>query len=100
MHARVSTMQMDPARIDDAVNEFKENVLPTLKEMDGFKGFTLVADRSSGKTIGTSYWESKDHMDASEERVKEARQRTADAGAAQGPPEVEHFEVAHDTFMG
>jgi heme-degrading monooxygenase HmoA len=100
MHARVSTMQMEPARIDDAVNEFKQNVLPTIKEIDGFKGFTLVADRSSGKVIGTSYWESQDHMDASEEQVTEARQRTADAGGSQTPPQVDRFEVVHDTFMG
>ena len=93
-------MQMDPTRIDDAVSEFQQNVLPTIKEIDGFKGFTLVADRSSGKVIGTSYWDSEEQMAASEEQVKQARQRTADAGGAQTPPQVEHFEVAHDTFMG
>jgi heme-degrading monooxygenase HmoA len=93
-------MQMEPARVDDAVSEFKQNVLPTIEQIDGFKGFTLIADRSSGKVIGTSYWESQEHMDASEEQVKEARQRTADAGGSQTPPQVEHYEVAHDTFVG
>src|SRR5437867_3991489 len=100
MHARVSTMQMDPARVDEAVSEFQDNVLPTIKEIDGFKGFTLIADRSSGKVVGTSYWESEEHMEASEEQVVEARQRTAHAGGSTTPPQVERFEVAHDTFLG
>jgi heme-degrading monooxygenase HmoA len=100
MHARVSTIQMDPARVDEAVSEFENNILPTIKEIDGFKGFTLAADRSSGKVIGTSYWESQEHMEASEEQVLEARQRTADAGGSQSPPQVEHFEVTVDTFVG
>src|SRR5919106_4432489 len=98
MHARVTTIQMDPARVDEAVSNFEEEDLPTIKGMDGFKGFTLIVDRASGKVVGISYWASKEQMDASEESVKDARQRTAETGGATGAPEVERFEVALDTF--
>jgi heme-degrading monooxygenase HmoA len=99
MHARVTTMQMDPGRIDDATRQLEERDLPTFKEMDGFRGFTLFADRSSGKVFGISYWDSEDQMTASEEQVKDARQRAADTGGASAGPQVERFEVALDSFV-
>ena len=36
MHARVSTIQLDPARIDEAVSEFEEQGLPAFRQIDGF----------------------------------------------------------------
>jgi heme-degrading monooxygenase HmoA len=98
MHARHTTIQFDPAKVDEAVSQFEEQDLPGIKEMDGFNGFTLFVDRSSGKAIGISYWESKEHMDATEQAVRDARQRTADTGGATAPPQVEVFEVALDTY--
>ena len=100
MHARVSTIQLDPARIDEAVSEFEEQGLPAFRQIDGFRGFTLLIDRTSGKVIGTSYWSSREQMVASEEEGESARQRVAAMGQAQSPPAVERFEVALDTFVG
>ena len=99
MHARVTTIEMDPARVDEAVAMVEEQDLPTWKELDGFKGFTLVLDRKTGKVVGTSYWATQEHMQASEEAVAGARQRAADTGGASEPPQVERFEVALDTFV-
>lgn len=99
MHARMSTIQMNPDRIDQAVGQLEEQDLPGWKELDGFRGFTLFADRSSGKVFGISYWDSKEQMDAAEAVVSDARQRAADTGGASAPPQVELFEVALDTFV-
>jgi heme-degrading monooxygenase HmoA len=99
LHARVTTIEMDPARIDEVVAQVEEQDLPTWKGIDGFKGFTLLIDRSSGKVIGTSYWSTQEQMQASEEKVVESRQRAADAGGASSPPQVERFEVGLDSFM-
>ena len=97
MHARVTTMTLDPSKIDAAAQHFREHDLPTIEAMDGFKGFTLLVDRESGRVIGTSYWESEEKMEASEEAVKDARERTAQLGGASAAPTVEHYEVAIDT---
>ena len=99
MHARMTTIHMDAGRIDQAVSRVEEEELPTWKELDGFQGFTLFADRSSGEVIGISYWDSKEHMNAAEETVKASRERAAEAGGATGEPQVEVFEVALDTFV-
>jgi heme-degrading monooxygenase HmoA len=100
VHARLSTIQMDPARIDETVSEFEEQDLPTIKQIGGFRGFTLLIDRTSGKVIGTSYWDSREQMDDSEAEGERARQRVAERGGSQSPPAVERFEVALDTFVG
>lgn len=98
MHARLTTIQMDPGKIDEAVSQFEENDLGMIKGLDGFNGFTLFADRAGGKVLGISYWDSKEQMDAAEQSVQDARQRTADTGGATSPPQVEVFEVAIDTY--
>jgi heme-degrading monooxygenase HmoA len=98
MHARVTTLQMDPARIDDAVRQLEQEDIPRWKEIDGFKGFTLLADRQSGKVLGTSYWESQQAMEASEDAVTPSRERAAQTGGASRPPIVERYEVAVDTM--
>jgi heme-degrading monooxygenase HmoA len=97
MHARVTTIQMDAARIDEAVRQLESEDIPRFREIDGFKGVTLLVDRESGKAVGTSYWESREQMEASEQAVEDSRRRAADAGGATSAPQVERFEVAVDT---
>jgi heme-degrading monooxygenase HmoA len=98
MHARISTLQLDAAKIDDVVGQLEEREVPEWEQMDGFKGFTLMADRQSGKAVGVSFWESADAMSASEEKVKGSRERAAETGGASGEPTVERFEVVIDTM--
>lgn len=99
MHARVTTLQLQPDRIDEVISRLEEEDLPSWRELDGFRGFTLFADRSGGTVIGTSYWDSEEQMRASEEAVKSGRQRAAETGGASSDPQVETFEVALDTFV-
>jgi len=98
MHARVTTIQMDPSRIDDAVRGLRENDIPQFEQIDGFKGFTLLVDRQGGKAIGVSFWETAEAMEASEEQVGGSRERAAEAGGASDAPEVQLYEVAVDTM--
>ncbi len=98
MHARLNTLQMDPQRIDDALRQVEQNDIPAFREIDGFRGFTVLADRSSGKVVATSYWDSEEQMRASEDAVKEARERAVDTGGASTEPQIERYEVALDTF--
>lgn len=99
MHARTTTVEGDPGRIEDALRQIESEVLPLLKEQQGFKGVTVHADRSSGKVVGTSYWESAEAMHASEEAVRSPRAETAQRGGAAGGPTIEHFEVVIDTMV-
>ena len=97
MHARVTTLQMDPSALDQVTAQLESEDIPGFQQLDGFKGLTVVADRQSGKTLALTFWESEDAMRGSEEAVKGARQRAADTGGA-GEPQVERFEVLLDTM--
>ena len=97
MHARVTTLQMDPDKVDGVADRLQNEDVPDFEKLDGYKGMTLVTDRSSGKTVAITFWESEDALNASEEAVKDARQRAADDGGA-AEPQVERFEVVFDTM--
>jgi heme-degrading monooxygenase HmoA len=97
VHARVTTLQMDPSSLDEAAAQLENEEVPSFKQLDGFKGMTLLADRQRGKTIAVTFWESGEAMRASEEGVKEARRRAAEIGHAE-EPQVERFEVLFDTM--
>ena len=96
MNSRFTYIQGDPAKIDEAIEQVKRDVVPILEGADGFKGFTLHVDRSSGSAVGVSYWETEEAMKASEEAVRAGRE---DAARTLGgdQPRVSHFEVALDT---
>ena len=72
MHAQVTTIETSPARLDDAVRFFREQVLPQLRQMDGFEEFIALSDRQSGKLVGVTLWENEELMHS----IKEVLSRT------------------------
>src|SRR5215218_8871408 len=97
MHARIGRISFSPDKADEVTSHVNENVVPKYNDTDGFKGFTLMIDRSSGQAIGISFWESEDAMRATDDLGDQARRGAADAGSGsdEGP---QHFEVAIDTM--
>jgi heme-degrading monooxygenase HmoA len=97
MNARIGRISFSPDKADDVATHVRENVVPKYEGTDGFKGFTLLLDRSGGEGIGISFWETEDAMRATEDLAAQARQGAAEAGSGsdQGP---QHFEVAIDTM--
>ena len=74
MYARLTTVVFAPGEDFDAASLFR-NVLPTLEELDGFKGmmvFSGLEDRSFG---ALTFWETAEALKAAEptlENVKRA----------------------------
>jgi heme-degrading monooxygenase HmoA len=96
MHARMTVLEGSVERIDEVIGQVESDVLPLLRQQSGFKGFTVMGDRSSGTVIATSYWDSEGDMQASEDAVRESRERAAEAVGAAAGPRVEHYEVLID----
>jgi len=92
MHARLSTIEGTPDRMDDATRHIQEQSLPELRQMDGFKGFVALGDRQSGKVLGVAFWESEEALRATEVEVSGVRSGAAEAagGTVAG---VERYEV-------
>ena len=93
MYARHVTVHGDAEKIDEGIRSVRDQVLPVLQGCAGFKGQLLLVDRAKGEAIGISLWDSEEDMNASEEKVHQTRQATAENVAATTPPEVRLYEL-------
>jgi heme-degrading monooxygenase HmoA len=91
-YARVTTLEGPPERMEDATRFVREQVLPQLQQMDGFKGFIALGDRQSGRLRGVALWESEEALRATDEAAARIRGGAAEAtgGTVAG---VENCEV-------
>ena len=92
MYARVSALEGPPELIDESLRQAREVVLPQGRLLDGFKGMIALGDRHSGKTLGITFWESKEAMRDSEEAADRQREESAKAGG-DTIVSVERYEV-------
>ena len=92
MHARVTTVHGDPARVEDGIENFKQNVQPFAREHG--KGSVLLIDRQTGDAIVVSFWEDEAGMRASEEAANALRAQAADRMSVTNDPDVGRYEVA------
>ena len=69
MFARVVVFEGTPERMARWGGErFREQVLPAMQAQEGFKGATVLLNRSSGKQIAISYWETLEAVAAAGRR--------------------------------
>lgn len=92
MYARSTTIEAQPSLIDAGIAHVRDVVMPTLGEIEGCVGVSLLVDRGSGRCIATSSWTTPDAMHASAQRVLSVRDRAAQAFG--GSPTVDEWEIA------
>ncbi len=96
MWVRMSTLQGSAGRSDEEIEQqigiLRNNILPTARKMDGYKGVLTLGDRSTGKSVSLTFWETEEAMRASEEAADRLRQQSADETQDQIAG-VERFEV-------
>ncbi len=98
MHARVTRLEASADALDEMTRQFEQHTVPVLEGLDGYKGYALLGDRGSGLAMAVTYWESEEALRASEDAVKQERERAAEtAGAASGPT-VERYEVVSSSL--
>jgi hypothetical protein len=82
MQARISTIEGDGGKIDDAVKIINEKIMPALKGLEGFRAANFLVDRSAGKLVAVAFWDSEAALEGSAEAVEPMR--TEVAGAMDG----------------
>jgi hypothetical protein len=97
MQARISTIEGDAGKIDDALKIINEKVLPTLKGLEGFTAANFLVDRSAGKLVAVAFYASEDALEGSAEAVKPMRTEVAEAmdGKVVG---TESYELAAQSW--
>jgi hypothetical protein len=79
MYARISTIEGDAAKIDDAVAIINEKIMPALKGIQGFTAANFLVDRSAGKLVAVAFWDNEAALEGSAEAVEPMRTEVADA---------------------
>jgi heme-degrading monooxygenase HmoA len=92
MYARSTTIQGQPSSIDAGIAHTRDSVMPALEGIDGCVGLSLLVDRTSGRCIITSSWESEEAMRASEQAIQPIRDRAVELLG--GSRQVEEWEIA------
>ncbi|HVR80244.1 MAG TPA: hypothetical protein VMS99_17870 [Acidimicrobiia bacterium] len=92
MFARVSTYQETEDSIAESVRRTPAAVQKA-RSMSGFKGVYSLVDRSSGKSMTITLWETEEAMRESEEAANQLRDDEAAATGA-NIVSVERYEVA------
>ncbi|HVS47763.1 MAG TPA: antibiotic biosynthesis monooxygenase [Candidatus Dormibacteraeota bacterium] len=95
MNVRATRIVGDPAKADAAGTASYQAMVASMKQVDGFLGAVLLVDRTTGSSVGLTFWESERALRASEEVATKFRSEGASAIGATGTPTVERFEVAY-----
>jgi quinol monooxygenase YgiN len=90
---RCTWLQTDPGRLDEAIELFRSEVLPTAEGMAGFCSASLMVDRQSGRAVSSVTWDSREAMEGSRETATQLRTRVAEASGAQ-VQDVAEFDLA------
>lgn len=92
--ARFVTLHSQPDQIEEVITIFRDSILPITKAQPGFQGARLLTDRSSGKTVLVTLWQSEAEMLATEENGFLRQQLAKFTHLLTVPLQRETFELA------
>lgn len=92
MHARATTVRVGHDAGDEAIGQYRE-ALTTFRGIEGNRGAFLLVDRTGGRGVGVTLWETEEAMLSSREQAEQLRQRAADQARGEIESVVE-YEVA------
>jgi heme-degrading monooxygenase HmoA len=95
MYARVTQIEIDTLRagVDDAVEIFRGEVLPHLREQPGFAGVIVLAT-PEGKGLLVGLWDTEEAAEAGSETGFYAETLARYVTLFRSPPGRERYEVA------
>jgi heme-degrading monooxygenase HmoA len=96
---RVTSLDGDPARVDEAIRHFETEVVPALSRLAGSQAAVLFVDRSTGKALAATVWTTKDDLEASADEAKSIAARATEVTGASNP-RVETYAVAFAELLG
>ncbi len=95
MYARVTTLQYQSGKLDQAFQIFRESILPETKRKAGFQRVTVLLDRRTDKAVEVTLWQTEADAKASgagSSYMQTQIAKTASLFAA--APIIEIYEVA------
>lgn len=79
---RATWLRMPPDQSDRAIEFYRTSVLPSLEALEGFCSASMLINRSTGRGVSSTTFDSREAMERNEEQAKELRNaRTRELGA-------------------
>ena len=94
MHVRAVTVQVQSGKTQEAIDLFKNSVVPAQKAQKGYQGSYLMTDASSGKALAISLWESEADMLVGESSGYYQEQIAKFGSLFTGSPDLNRYEVS------
>ena len=91
MFARTARYEVPLDRVEDDIRQAVE-MQDEVAAMPGNKGFYYFADRTTGKTMSLTLWETEETLKASDTKARDLRQRLTEPTGAR-IVSVEEFET-------
>lgn len=95
---RVTTVEGDPARVNEAISDYKVKAVPTVQKQPGARAAILLVDRKAGKSFSGTIWDTEKDLQNSEAAVAGIRKDIASKVGAPGA-KVEVFEIFHTEIL-
>ena len=94
MYSRVTLLEIDTVRstTDAAADAFRSEVLPELREQEGFEGFVLLANEE-GRGMVMTLWDTEEHAFAPAPTAFYASALERFVTLFKSPPGRERYEV-------
>jgi hypothetical protein len=92
LYARVTTSRGDPSKVEEAIDNFKEHVLPAAEQAPGLVALRLLVDRETGSASAVAFWDSVGAMNAAEQLSQQLREQSAQATGAE-VLDVDRYEI-------
>jgi heme-degrading monooxygenase HmoA len=90
---RATWLKVPQDQADRAIEFYKTSVLPSLEDLEGFCSASLLINRSTGRAVSSTTFDSREAMQRNEDQAKELRNaRTRELGA--DILDVGEFELA------
>ena len=93
MQARVTTISMQPDKVEEATRIYRDNILPSIRASKGFKGAYLLTDATTGKGLSFTIWETQEDGQAYEASGSYREQVAKVAMFFSAPPSLATYEV-------
>ena len=94
MFARLTIVQMNPEKTNEAVKIYGDNVVPAAKSQKSYKGILLLTDPKTGKGISISLWEKEQDAIANDQSGYYQQQVGRFKEYFTKPPVQEGYEVS------
>jgi hypothetical protein len=100
MHARVTMFEGSPEQIETGVRVYREDVIPWLRDAEGFRGWIVLLDREAGRSIGLTFWTNAEAARDREESGATLRDEVAEAvGASMRSLEIYEVVAAEELAL-